>query len=704
MAAGDRDVTLIIGAIDQTKDVFNAISLGAAASLGLAVKTAVDFDTAVNSASRALDLSAKEVAGFVDQTKAIAPALGLAPSKFAELSAAAGKLGVAKGDIVAFSKNIAELGLITDSTETQTVELASAFAAIKTITGATNPQLAEAGALFNALDDKIGGNVRGITEFVRQTAAAGKLLKLSIGDLGAYGATFGALGVKEAVAYRSFNSLLTKLAAPQTLGRQGRAGLEALGIGSEDLAKRMTTDAKGGIDFFLGKIRELAKTDVSAALGAAKMVIGADFADEILTLALASDKYKEALALVGDKTGNLAKKQEELAKKTASVKGQMAIAGATLQVLGINLGNALLPAIVGILQAITPLVKGFADLVAANPFIGTLTVGVLLLVAAIAPLVSIAGTLSTVFTALSPIIAGVASLFAAATGIGLLPFIAGAIAVAAAAALILTNWGGVSSFFAGIGSAISFCVTQMIGSFSLLYNSVSPIISGFVGMIGSGVSEIGLNFLGLITLISNSVINPLANLAIAAFNGAIAIGAAIVSGISQATAPLFGYLNQVYAYISNGLISLANSAAGWGASIINQLTSGISAAFGGLVTNLQSHLSYLRSFLPSSDAERGALSDLSKSGASLWQTFAGGLKDGLSPATSAIASGASQLLPSPSVTSPSSAGGNTSIVINFSPSVTGNTTPDLVEALRAESRRLLEMLRSEGLRLDRGNL
>lgn len=744
------DVTLIIEALDKTQGTFNAISAGAAIALGGAVKVAVDFDTAMSSASRALDLSTKEAAAFANQAKEIAPALGLAPTKFAELSAEAGKLGVAKNDIVGFAKNIAELGLITDSTDTQVMELASSFAAIKTITGATNKELEIAGAAFNALDDKIGGNVRGITEFTRQTAAAGKLLGLSIGDLGAYGATFGAIGVKEAVAYRSFNSLITKLAAPQVLSKQGKAGLETLGIATDDLAKRMTTNANGGIDFFLGRIRDLAKTDVSAALGAVKQVVGADFGDEILTLALAGNKYKEALAIVGDASGNAAKKQEELAKKAASVKGQMAIASATAQVLGINLGAALLPALVGILQAITPLVKGFSDLVVANPILGQLTVGALLLLAAIAPIVGLITGISGAFATLSGLAAAIGGIGLAAPFVAgvaaALPFLAIVALVTGGAALIVTYWQPISAFFTGLwggvvsttnfalsaltggvsstlsaltpilqlgaipfllfANAAAFGVTKTVEVFTYMYGAIAPIVGGFVGMIAAGTLEVWNNFLGLLTNINEGFVAPILGLAGTVYQGAYAIGAGIYQGVAQAAQPLFGFVGEISNYIGASLQNLAGAAYGWGASIINQLTSGINASFQGLVGNLQAQLAHLRSFLPSSDAERGALSDLSSSGAKLWETFGAGMNAGLPTATQAIAQGTSQLLPTPDVASRNSGSvaGGQSIVINFSPSVNGNTTPDLIEALRVESRRLLEMLQTEGDRLGRGNL
>ena len=694
------DVTLIIEAIDKTQGVFGKISLSAAAVLGFAAKTAVDFDTAISSASRALDLSTQEVASFSKQARDIAPALGLAPSKFAQLSAEAGKLGVSKENIIGFAKNIAELGLITDSTDEQIVGLASSFAALQTITGASNEELNKAGALFNTLDDRIGNNVVDITEFTRQTAATGKLLKLSIGDLAAYGAAFGAIGVKNATAYRAFNSLLTKLAAPQVLSKTGRDALTTLGISADDLTKRMTTDANGGIDFFLGKIRDLAKTDVSAALGATKQIIGADFGDEILTIAFAADKYKQALSLVGDESGNAAKKTSELEKKAASVKGQMAIASANAQKLGIILGGALIPSINQLIQSLLPGVEAFGVFAEANPAIIKFGAILLGLVAAIAPVLGAITAIST----------GIASITAAVGLIG--TFIAGAIPLIATIALVAGALGGVL-LVTGlvVGAAIAVVanwgrITQLFTLLGGVISGAAGVLSSFFNMVITGAANTANQLFSTIGQLIASMTSTLGNFVGVALNLALGIGGAIAGGIKSSLAIAYnsvtGFLNNISSAIGSFMGSLGAYLYNAGVSVINQLIAGITASFNNLLINFNNQLTRLRSYLPSSDADRGALSDLSASGAALWQTFGAGLGSGLPVAERAIAGGSSQLLPN--LVQPNGGGSTQSITVNFSPSVSGNSTGDLVEALRAESRRLVDMLKVESSRLNRGDL
>ena len=422
--------------------------------LGIATSKAINFDTAMSGASRALDLSAKETKEFGDQVKKIAPALGLAPTKFGELATEAGKLGVAKQNIIGFTKEVAEISAITDLTADQTQKLAGSFAALQTITGVTGEGLAVFGAAVNKLDDAIGGTTPRIIEFTRQTAASGKLLNLGIKDLAAYGATMQALGIQSNVAYRSFNSLLTKLAAPQTLSSAGIEGLNALGLSAQEMANIMTTDANAGIELFLGKIREVAEVDVSKALGAVKRVLGADYGDEILTLALSHEKLGQALGYVGDEMdqANLAKKSDELAKKLGNAKGLQMILNAQLERLAITIGQAVLPSVTDLLGALTPLIDKFAAFAENNPALLKAGLAIAAIAISVSPVlivlggvISAIGTISSALSFLTPVLAGMGAIFAGITAPAILT-IGAFVGLGVVIGALVANWDRVSSF------------------------------------------------------------------------------------------------------------------------------------------------------------------------------------------------------------------------------------------------------------------
>lgn len=419
-----------------------------ALGLGAATQKAISFDTAMSGASRALDLSTKETEGFAKQIKEMAPALGMTPIKMAELATEAGKLGVAKENMIGFAKVVAEIAAITDLTAEQTQKLSGSFAALQTITGANTEQLNIYGAAVNKLDDSIGGTTPAIIEFTRQTAAAGKLLKLDIKDLAAYGATMQALGIQNGVAYRTMNSLLTKLAAPQVLSKDGQKALEDLGISSTELSKLMTTNANAGIKLFLDRINEVSRVDVSKAMGAVKQVIGADFGDEVLTLAASTGKLDQALAAVSDTMdqANLQKKTDELAKKLGNVKGQQAIATAQLERLAITIGAAVLPSFNSLLALLVPLASKFAEFAESNPGITKVLVAIASIAISAGPVLMVLGSIASGISAImgiSAIAAPVIGVLGGAIAFLVSPIGLALVAVAALGAgigLLIANW------------------------------------------------------------------------------------------------------------------------------------------------------------------------------------------------------------------------------------------------------------------------
>lgn len=556
-----------------------------AAGLGFATAKAVEFDTAMSGASRALDLSKAEVLSFTAEIKKIAPSLGQTPTKFAELATEAGKLGVAKDKIIGFTKVVAEIAAITDLSSAETTKLASSFGALQTIAGLSTEQLNIYGAAVNKLDDAIGGTTPQIVEFTRQTAATGKLLKLGVKDLAAYGSTMQALGIQNGTAYRSFNALLTKLAAPQTLSKKGQEAFADLGLSADQMSEVMNRNANEGIKLFLDRINALSKTDVSAALGAVKQIVGGDYGDEILTIAASSDKLAQALGMVGDTmdSANLAKKSDELAKKLGGVKGQQAILTAQMERMAITIGAAVLPSVTDLLGLLTPLIDKFATFAEQNPKLLKIGLAIAAIAVSVGPvlivlgsLISAIGTISTLFSVVTPIFAGVGVIFAGMT----LPIwgtIAAFVAVGVAIGALAAYWGQISSWM--LRSWSSFAQNWMSGasvitSFlsnlaSQAWTAGSSFIYNFFAGIGAYFSK-GIEFFksqlaylrGLLPGSEPKVRSPLSNLA----DAGVATMSNFASGLGASTA--VPTMNATLGTVKQGLVAPSGSSGGGGSGVV----------------------------------------------------------------------------------------------------------------------------------------
>lgn len=429
------------------------------AGLAGAAKVASDFRSEMSGASRALDSTKQETAAFSEEILTLAPPLGMLPTEFAKLATEAGKLGVAKADIKDFSVLISEVHAATDANSTA---LAQYGATIRTVYGLGTDELRNYFAAVNALDDKIGGSTETMSDFVNRTAAVGKLAGVTAKELAAMGSTYLSVGISSERAATASNTMIGKLLAVNTLSDGAKASVEAMGFSVDGLQQKMAKGGQQGITEFLDRLQTFSP---SKQLELATSIFGRESADEILTLVAAMDKYKSALGVIGNDTGNVAKLQAELEKKLAS---SNAVFLASLQAMGISIGSAIVPALNNILKAITPVVNAIAGFARANPAITTTVVAIVGLTAVMFPLLAIVGSAITAITTITAAFSSLSLSFGFVTvalklvaagftallsPIGLA--IAAAVAVGATAGWVIANWDRVSPALNRVWSSVT---------------------------------------------------------------------------------------------------------------------------------------------------------------------------------------------------------------------------------------------------------
>jgi len=229
----------------------------------------------------------------------------------------------------------------------------------------------------------------------------------------------------------------------------------------------------------------------------------------------------------------------------------------------------------------------------------------------------------------------------------------------------------IGSVLQGVGAIMGF--VGAMGGASSIISSIIPILSALLGPIGLVVIAIGLlavawtqNWFGIRDIVSNAVsaiIEFLGNLskgfsdkinfignavrgfyyswsntwnsirekAIQAVLGMAAwVSSAIgnfVSGIASRVINIINTVENIKASIRNKIMSLISDAYNWGANLIGNLISGISSGISNLINTVRNIASTIGSYLGiHSDAERGALSDLTNWGGNLVKTYISGIE------------------------------------------------------------------------------
>lgn len=301
---------------------------------------------------------------------------------------------------------------------------------------------------------------------------------------------------------------------------------------------------------------------MEAALNELQRVTGGDvfklsqiFGDKEAKLGLMSlMKYrKEYEKLKADAGGSAAAGtvDTDFQRQIQSFSGTLTSFQNTSQRLGITLGNALLPSLTRIAEAITPLVERFAAFAQANPRIttGLVTIagafaGLVVIAPFVSSLIGIFGSLSGAITAAGGAGAVLGGVFAAMTGpIGITVLAIAGIGAALVAAYNRFDWfrsavngwaSGVMQVFAGIGQFIRNVWNLIVGVFT---GDTEKIKSSFTG-IGTAVQ---------------TVFSGISRGAQALWGGIVAGAGALVRGIGAALAAI----PRVVGNIFRGLVTLA---------------------------------------------------------------------------------------------------------------------------------------------------
>ena len=468
-------------------------AIGAAAigaGLTASVRTAAQFEAVLADIGKTSGASSDQLKGISKQLLALSGrnVTNLAPQKLAEGLQDLVAQGLELPDAVA---SLEALGKVATATNSDLLDVTKTGFQLQ---NALKIRPTELKATFDALAfaGKQGAfELKDMAQFMPTIAAAAGSLGIK-GQQGAVSlAAMMQMVRKDApdagqAATRLTDAML-KMTAPDAV-----KNFKKFGVNIEQVLK----DAKKkGINPMEAALDELQRVTSGDTFKLAQI-----FGDKEAKLALMSlMKYrKEYDKLKADAGGAAAAGtvDRDYQRSLATFQGTLASFQNSTQRLGIALGNALLPALTSLANAITPLVEGFANFAAANPAIAT---GIVAISAAFAGLVvalpfissaiSIFGTLSTAITAAGGAGAVFAGVMAAITGpVGLTVLAIIGIGLAFKAAYDKVEWfrnavngwaSGVMQVFSGIGQFITNTWGLIVGIFT---GDTAKITQSFNGM------------------------------------------------------------------------------------------------------------------------------------------------------------------------------------------------------------------------------
>lgn len=425
-----------------------------AGAIGLSVREAMKFDSAMADIRKAIDFSdgEKGVKRFGRELIKLSTELPYTAEQLTKIAASAGFAGYAENEIIPFTRSAAAMGVAFQMTAEQAGD---SMVAIRAAMGLTQPEVVQLGDAINYLSDKFQGTVNAadLVEVTKRIGAIGKSAGLAKEEIAGLGAAFLASGTPTEVAATGLKNFLNALTKGSEATKKQRDALTTI-FGSDvskQLAKGMQTNAQATIKSVIQGLSKLPKEQQVSIAGA---LFGEESKAAIMPLLTNTKLINQAFDLIADKSAFAGSMQKEFQNQMGTSAAQAQIFRSGIQAVGISVGSALLPSLNSILKAVTPLLIRFGEwaqknegLVTSIVLVGGALAGLVIALPIIAGVVSAIGTIGAAIgavTAAFPVLAGIGTVIAVAGG-PITAIIAGIVGIGLAIKAVVDYWPEIST-------------------------------------------------------------------------------------------------------------------------------------------------------------------------------------------------------------------------------------------------------------------
>lgn len=440
------------------------LSAGAVGALGLATKSAIDFESAFAGVEKTVDGTTEQMDSLKQGIRDMALEIPASTTEIAAVAEAAGQLGIETDNVLEFTETMVNMGVATNLSAD---EAATSLARFANITGMSQKDFDRLGSTIVALGNNFATTEREITDMSLNLASAGTQIGLSEAEIAGLATALSSVGLEAQGGGTAFSKLMVEM---QLAVETGSDSLEdfarVAGLTTEEFKEMFKSDPAGALQEFIGGLNESGEAGESAIKILDDMgITETRLRDALLRSAGASDVFSNAIKVGTEAWEENTALSEEAAKRYATTESQIKLFKNTIADLGITLGSVILPILNDVIKVVGKWVARFSN---ASPVVQKLTVGITAFVAALSPV-------SKVLGGVIGSVAKVIGLFTAKTTAVAADTVAqGANATATAASTAATQALGTSSTFAATS------LWAMLAPILLIIAAIALVVAGFL--------------------------------------------------------------------------------------------------------------------------------------------------------------------------------------------------------------------------------
>jgi TP901 family phage tail tape measure protein len=307
------------------------------------INAAMEWESAFAGVRKTVDASEEEFADLSGAIRGMAKEIPIGSTELAGLAEAAGALGVAKDDIMEFTRVTALIGTTTDVSSDQA---ATSLGQLSNVLGLTSQDYEKFGSTLVDLGNKGASTESQILEIASRAGAGSKLIGMATDETLAWASSVANLGIEVEAGGSALQKFFLDTAKSVS---EGGEELETYGriagMTASEFKRAFEDDATGALQTFLAGLGELSQGEQLQALS------DLDFNDvritrTLLGLANNTDMVAASLDTASDAWKQNTALAAEAEKRFGTTESKMQILGNRVNDLAVTFGDDLLPALV----------------------------------------------------------------------------------------------------------------------------------------------------------------------------------------------------------------------------------------------------------------------------------------------------------------------------------------------------------------------
>jgi TP901 family phage tail tape measure protein len=330
-------------------------------------RAAMQFEDAMLGVARqvqgARDESGKLTPIYYDmarQIQQLGREIPLATNEIADMVTAGARMGVARAELVKFTRTAAMMATAFD---TVPGEIAESMGKVATNFKIPITQINELADSINYLDDNAISKGSEIINVLNRISGVVSTVKMSSKDAAALASTLLTLGDTPETASTAINAITQKFAAAEKGTKKFQAAIKQIGLSSAEVQKGMATDATGTMLKVFEGIKKLPKDD---RIGVMVDLVGLEHSDTLAKLADKTEEFRKQLALANGEAAKGAMSREFAARLQTS-SAQMQLLKNSMTETAVAMGNVLLPGLNSIFKSLSQAAQGASEFAEKYP-------------------------------------------------------------------------------------------------------------------------------------------------------------------------------------------------------------------------------------------------------------------------------------------------------------------------------------------------